>query len=90
MTHIQKTENTISEIAFIMLMQLSSVSPFPNNRPFNKRIIFQKTSTSLGSGNTSRVCVEEDTKFETANPAFAVEMEFDVVNEVVLAEGLLD
>lgn len=84
-TRTQKTGNTISEIAFIMLMQLSSVSPFPNSRSFNKRIIFQKTSTR--SGNTSRICLEEDTIFEIANPAFAVEMEFDVVNEAALAEG---
>lgn len=89
MTHSQKTGNTISEIAFIMLIQLSCVSPFPNSGSFNEGILFQKTSIPLRSENKSTVCVEEDAKCEVADPSFAVEMEFEVVNEVALAEGLL-
>lgn len=89
-THIQKIGNTISEIAFIMLIQLSCVSPFPNSGSFNESILSQKTSISLRSGNMSTACVEEDAKCEVANPSFAVEMESEVVNEVAFAEGLLD
>lgn len=89
-THIQQIGNTIAEIAFIMLIQLSCVSPFPNSGSFNESITFQKTSVSLRSGKKSTVCVEEDAKCEVAEPSFAVGMEFDVVNEVALAKGLLD
>lgn len=71
-----------------MLIQLGSVSPFPNNGSLNESILFQKTSTSLRSGNKSTDRVEEDAKCEVTNPSFTVEMEFDVVNEVALVEGL--
>lgn len=90
MTQIQKICITISKIAFIVLIQLSCVSPFPNSRSFNESIFFQKTSISLGSGNKSTVCVEEDTKCEVANLPFSAELKCDVVNELALAEGLLN
>lgn len=73
-----------------MLIQLSCVSPFPNSGSFNGSLSFQQTSVSLRSGNKSTVCVEDDAKCGVANASFAEEIEFDVVNEVALAEELLD